>query len=213
MSGPKFGATAGAAPVAEGSTKTEAATITKLDIAVKQLARWTTVSRMALGSTPDFMEQLVSWHAMFVAKDEDKMIIDALNTAAGSAIAFVADVRGNVRGGMAKVEDAVSAQCDVVLVHPDNFALLAAYEAVSDDANAPLTQFGTGLLYVSSAVPTGFALVAALRAAGAFIVADPPSVASVQGLTTNEVTVRTEELAGFDVRLVGAVSKIDIVTP
>jgi hypothetical protein len=215
ISGPKFGATSGTAPTAEGAAKPEAATVTKLDISIKQLARWTTLSRMALLSQGDVMEQVVSWHALAIAKDEDKLIIDALNTAAGSAIAFVSgDQRGPVRQAMAKVEDAVSAQCDVCIVHPDNYGLLAGFDpTTADTAGGLVVQFGSGVLYPSSACPTGFAIVAAVRAAGAFIVAQGPSVASLDALSTNETTVRTEELVGFDVRLVGAVAKVDIVTP
>ena len=56
-------------------------------------------------------------------------------------------------------------------------------------------------------------LVCALKASGWFITADPPSVATLNALTTNETTVRTEELVGFDVRLVGAARKVDVVTP
>jgi hypothetical protein len=41
----------------------------------------------------------------------------------------------------------------------------------------------------------------------------PPSVATLDALTTNETTVRIEELVGFDIRLVGACRKVDVVTP
>ncbi len=215
ISGPKFGATVGTAPTAEGAAKPEAATVTKLDIAIKQLARWTTLSRMALLSQNDIMEQVVSWHALAIAKDEDLMIVTALNTAAGTAIAFVAgDQRGPVRQAMAKVEDAVSAECDIVLVHPDNYGLLAGFDpTTADTADGLVRRFGSGVLYPTSACPTGFAIVAAVKAGGAFIQADPVSVATLDALSTNETTVRTEELVGFDVRLIGSVAKIDIVTP
>jgi hypothetical protein len=213
--GPKFPATTAAAPTAEGSNKPEATAPTKLDIAIKQLARWNTLSRMAWLSQPDLLGQFVSYHGMLIAKDEDKVIIDALNTAAGSAIAFTAgDQRPPVRAAMALVEDAVSAQCDVVLVHPTNYGLLAGFDPTdADEAGGRVVTFGGAVLYPSSSVPTGFVLVAALKAAGWFIVADPPSVATLEILTANETTVRTEELIGFDVRLVGAVSKVDVVTP
>jgi len=170
---------------------------------------------MALLSQNDIMEQVVSWHALAIAKDEDLMIVTALNTAAGTAIAFVAgDQRGPVRQAMAKVEDAVSAECDIVLVHPDNYGLLAGFDpTTADTADGLVRRFGSGVLYPTSACPTGFAIVAAVKAGGAFIQADPVSVATLDALSTNETTVRTEELVGFDVRLIGSVAKIDIVTP
>jgi len=213
--GPKFGATTATAATAEGAAKPEAATITKLDIGIKQLARWTTLSRMALLSQPNTLSDVVAWHAMAIAKDEDKVLIDAINTLAGSAIAFTAgDQRPPVRAAMAKVEDAVSAPCDVVLVHPDNYGLLAGFDPTdAGEAGGRVVTFGNGVLYPSSSVPTGFALVAAVRAAGRFIVADPTSVATTEALSTNETTVRTEELVGFDMALVGSAAKIDIVTP
>jgi hypothetical protein len=210
---PKFGATSATAATAEVAAKPEAATITKLDIAIKQLARWTTLSRMALLSQENTLSDVVAWHAMAIAKDEDKLLIDAINTLAGAAIAFGAgDQRAPVRAAMAKVEDAVSAPCDAVLVHPDNYGLLAGFDPTdADEAGGRVVTFGNGVLYPSSSVPTGFVLVAAIRAAGRFIVADPTSVATTEALSTNETTVRTEELVGFDMALVGAAAKIDVV--
>ncbi len=214
-SGPKFPAMSAAAATAEGSTKPEAAAPTALSIPIKQLARWNTLSRMALLSADGVLEQFVSYHSALVAKDEDKLIIDAVNTAAGAAVAFVAgDQRLQVRKAMAVVEDACNAPCDVVLCHTDDYALLAGFDVTSlDELGGKVVRFGGAALYPSSSVPTGFVLVAALAAAGWFIVADPPSVATVQALTTNEVTVRVEELVGFDVRLTGACRKVDVVTP
>lgn len=213
--GPKFGATTATAATAEGAAKPEAATITKLDIPIKQLARWTTLSRMALMSQDNTLEQTVAWHAMAIAKDEDKLLIDAVNTAAGAAVAFTAgDQRLQVRKAMAVVEDAVSAPCDVVLCHTDDYALLAGFDVTTlDDLAGKVVTFGGAVLYPSSSVPTGFVLVAALRASGRFIVADPTSVATTQALSTNETTVRTEELVGFDIQFVGACRKVDVVTP
>lgn len=213
-SGPLFGATTGTAATAEGAVKPEQANVTKLDIAIKALARWTTMSRLGLLSQAGMLEQLVSWHAQAIAKDEDKLIIDALDAAAGAAIAFNTDVTGNIKNQMAAVEDAVAAPADVVLVNPADYKLVASFSAQNaDDVASKVVMFGSAIVYPSAAVTAGFALVAALRAAGRFLVADRPSVASTENLSTNETTIRTEELVGFGVRLAGAVKKIDIVTP
>jgi hypothetical protein len=214
-SGPKFPASTPTAATAEGGTKPEGTAPTALSIAIKQLARWNTLSRMAWLSQPGMLEQFVSYHATGVALDEDKMIVDALNTAAGTAIAFSGtDQRPPVRAAMALVEATVAAACDVVICHPDNYGLLAGFDPTdADEAGGRVRTFGGGILYPSLSCPTGFVLVAALKAAGWFIVADPPSVATLDALTTNETTLRVEELVGFDVRLAGAVKKVDVVTP
>lgn len=208
--GPLFGATSGTAPTDEGGTKPEADSITPLTIVPQALARWTDVSRHALLSQPGFAEQLMSWHAQSIAKDEDLLIATALDSAAGTPIG-TGDGNKDVRTAVAMVTDAVSADADIVLVNPADYAEVSAFSPSSaGDVASYAARIGEALIYPTSAVSAGTVLVAALRAGGRFVVAERPTVVAQEALKTNVTTVRTEELVGFGVRLAGSVVAVDL---
>lgn len=208
--GPLFGATSGTAPTAEGGTKPEADSITPLTVVPQALARWTDVSRHALLSQPGFAEQLMSWHAQSIAKDEDLLIATALTTAAGTPIG-TGDGNKDVRTAVAMVTDAVSADADIVLVNPADYAEVSAFSPSSaGDVASYAARIGEALIYPTSAVSADTVLVAALRAGGRFVVAERPTVVAQEALKTNVTTVRTEELVGFGVRLAGSVVAVDL---
>lgn len=209
-SGPVFGATSGTAPTDEGDPKPEADSITAGTIPIKALARWTDVSRMALLSGDLFLSDLMSWHAQFLAKDEDLLIVTALEQAAGTPLPAGENGAG-VRTALAVVADAVSADPDVIVCHPTDYAAITAFSPSSgSDVESFAARIGTALIYPTSAATPGTVTVAALRAAGRFLVASPPTTASTENLKTNEITVRTEEFVGFGLRLAGAVASVEL---
>lgn len=211
-SGARFGATeAESSPgTAEGSTKPEADAITALTIPILPLARWTDITSMAQLSAAGFLDGLASWHAQFVAKDEDRLIVAAVEAAAGSPIG-TGNGAADVRTAVAMVTDAVSADADIVLCHPDDYAQVSAFSPTSGgDVASWSERIGPALIYPTSAVDSGTVLVAALRASGRFLVASPPRTASLANLKTNVTTVLTEEHVGFGVRLAGAAVAVDL---
>lgn len=210
-SGPVFGATTGQAPTAEGETKPEADSITAGTIDIQALARWTDISRLGLLSAPGMESDIASWHAQAIAKDEDLLIVGVLEAAGGPALSGGDDPSGAVRTAIATVTDAVSADADVVVCHPSDYATVAAFSPSSaDDVASFAARIGPALIYPTSAASQGTVTVAALRAAGRFLVAMPPTTAALENLKTNEITIRTEELVGFGLRMVGAVKSVEL---
>lgn len=210
-SGAVFGATSGTSPTAEGETKPEADAITAGTIDIQALARWTDISRLGLLSQPGMEADIAAWHAQAIAKDEDLLIVTALEAAGVPALPAGADAAGAVRTAIATVTDAVSADADVVVCHPADYAVVAAFSPSSaDDVASFSARIGPALIYPTSAASEGTVTVAALRAGGRFLVAMAPTTAALENLKTNEITIRTEELVGFGLRLAGAVKSVDL---
>jgi hypothetical protein len=75
------------------------------------------------------------------------------------------------------------------------------------------TSFSGALVYASSAVPTGFALVANLTAGVRYFEAVGLETATDVNIKTGTFTAATSIIAGYGNALAGYVTKIDIVTP
>ena len=211
MSGPLFGPTSGQDPTAEGQVKPEADDVSEATIAIHALARWTDITRQALLAHEEMAEQIAAWHAQAIAKDEDRLIVQALDAAAGAPISVGAPA-DRVRTAIARVADDVSADADLVVCHPDDYALLASFAPSSGtDVSSWADRIGSALIYPTSQGTTvGRVLVGAVRAAGRWLVAESPATVSMEDLKTNEITIRTEELVGFGLRMVGAVQAVSL---
>jgi len=207
------------ASVGENVTLAEYAASTAGSVTLARFGRWTDLSRESqIGASAD---ALVAMHQIGVAKDLDLALVTAVNTAAGSAVAFTADVPAAVRKAQAQVIDntaAADAASLVILVHPDNAALLQDVAPIGGITIAEgFQKFSGSLVYPSSAVPTGFALVANLRAGARYFEARRVATETDINIKTATLTVATSTIGGYGLGLVGGATgfaiKIDIVTP
>jgi hypothetical protein len=213
VSAPKYGLEAVAAATAEGQTKPEFDNILAQTLVPQCFARWTDVTEQGIEAMGG-MAGLIAAHTRQIALDEDEAFINELETEAGTAIAFATDVQANVRKAIATVESTVAAPVDVIVVHPDNFGLLAdTTPANGQDVASRVTTFSGALVYPSASMTTGFMLVAALRAVARYGVTGGLRTNSVPNLKTNVVTVRTEIFSDLAITIGGGVKTVDVVTP
>ncbi|MGH9252359.1 MAG: hypothetical protein ACRD0W_23000 [Acidimicrobiales bacterium] len=204
------------AAVGEGVTLAEYATSTGGTVTLGRFGRWTDLSKESTIGTD--AGSLIGMHQVGIALDLDKVLIDAVNTAAGAAVGFTADVPAAIRKAMATVIAATALQDPtrlVVLVHPDNIALLQDVSPIGGRSIAEEFQrFSGALVYPSSSVPTGFMLVANLMAGCRFFEAQAVFTETDANVKTGVQTVATSTIAGYGIGVVGAfVSKVDVVTP
>jgi hypothetical protein len=213
---PKFTLPTASASVGENTSLAEFDDSTAGSVTLGRYGRWTDLSRESLiGADAGAISAM---HQIGIAKDLDKALIDAVETAAGSAVAFSADVPGAIRKAMAGVIDATAAEdaADlVVLVHPDNVALLQDVSPIGGITTGEgFQKFSGALVYASSAVNTGFMTVANLKAGCRYF--------SARGLTsetdldpkTDTLTVATSVIGGYGIGLTGGfAAMVDVVTP
>jgi hypothetical protein len=206
--------TAGAS-VGENVTLAEYAASTAGSVTLARYGRWTDLSRESLVGTD--AGAIVGAHTVGVALDLDLALITLVNTAAGSAVAFTADVPAAVRKGIALITSntaAVDAADIVIMVHPDNASLLQDIAPIGGVSIAEqFSRFSGSLVYPSTAVPTGFALVANLTAGVRYFEARGLQSETDVNIKTGTVTVASSVISGYGNALAGYVTKIDIVTP
>ncbi|MFD3399438.1 hypothetical protein ACFWUU_02100 [Kribbella sp. NPDC058693] len=207
------------ASVAETVTLSEYAASTAGSVTLARFGRWTDLSRESLIGAD--AGAIVGMHTIACAKDLDKVLIDATETAAGSAVAFTADVPAAIRTAMAQVIDntaAADAADLVILVNPANAALLQDVSPIGGVTQAEgFTKFSGALVYPSSAVNTGFITVANLAAGARYFEAQPVITETDYLPKTSVLTVATSTIAGYGLGLVGGASgfaiMVDVVTP
>lgn len=207
-------ATAG---VAETVTVPEYASSATGTVTAARFGRWTDFSTEALiGTSPD---AVVAMHQLGIALDLDKVLIDAVETAAGAPVAFNADVPGNVRRALARVQ-ARTAAADVgnlvILVHPDDVWLLEDVQPIGGVTTGEgFSRFSGAMIYPSEAVNTGFITVANLSVGCRFFEARGVSTQTYDlAPKTGVSTVVTYTIAGYAVTLTsGFATTIDVVTP
>lgn len=161
---------------------------------------------------------LLAMHRVGIAKDLDKVLIDAVEVAAGAAVAFTADVPAAIRKAMAKVLDSTAADDPaslVILAHPDNAHLL---QDVTPTGGATIAEsfqrFSGALVYPSSAVDTGFMTVANLQAGARYFEAHGVATAVDESVKTGTRTVATALIGGYGITLTADFAvKVDVVTP
>jgi hypothetical protein len=202
--------------VAENVTLSEFAASTAASVTLARFGRWTDISRESLiGADAGAM---VAMHQIGVAKDLDKVLIDAVETAAGAAVGFQTDVPANVRKAMAQVTDNTAAADSadlVVLVHPDNASLLQDVSPIGGQTIAePFQRFSGAIVYPSSAVNTGFATVANLRAGARYFEARGFTTETDLAPKTDTMTIASSVVAGYGLGLAtGFAVMVDVVTP
>lgn len=212
---PKLTLPTASASVGEGASLVEYATSTAGSLTMGRFGRFTDLSEESqIGADAG---AIVAAHAVGLARDLDKALIDAINTEAGTAVAFAADVPAAIRKQLAIVQDNTAARAVdglVIAAHPDNVALLEDVAPIGGDTiGEPFQRFSGAIVYPSSSVPTGFMLIGNLRAGVRFFEAAALRTATDVNIKTGVVTVATSWTAGFALGLVGAFVKVDVVTP
>lgn len=203
------------AGVGEGVTVVEFAASTGGTVTLKRYGRYTDFTREWLVGAD--AGAVIAAHRTAIARDLDAVLIAAVNTDAGSAVAFTADVPAAVRKSIATVTDNTAATDGqiVVLAHPDNVALLQAVTSTGEKTIAEeFVRFAGSLVYASSAVPTGFMLVGNLATACRSWEAGGVQTRTLVDIKTSVMTVATDIIAGFGTGAIsGYCQKIDVVTP
>jgi hypothetical protein len=212
---PKLTLPAVDAGVAEGVTLVEFAASTGGTVTLKRYGRYTDFTRESLVGAD--AGAVVAAHTTAIARDLDSALITAVNTDAGSAVAFTADVPAAIRKSIATVTDNTAAADGqiVVMAHPDNVALLQAVTSTGGKTiGEEFVRFAGSLVYASSAVPTGFMLVGNLATACRFWDAGGLETRTFADVKTGVVSVATDIIGGFGTGAVSSyVQKIDVVTP
>jgi hypothetical protein len=201
--------------VAEGVTIVEFAASTGGTATLKRYGRFTDFTRETLVGAD--AGAVTAAHRTAIARDLDSALITLVNTDAGSAVAFTADVPAAIRKAIATITDNTAAADGqiVVMAHPDNVALLQAITAVSGSTiGEGFVQFAGSLVYASSAVPTGFMLVGNLATGCKFWEAGGVETRTFADVKTSIMSVATDMIGGFSTgHISGYVSKVDVVTP
>jgi hypothetical protein len=201
--------------VAEGVTLVEFAASTGGTVTLKRYGRFTDFTRESLVGAD--AGAVVAAHNTAIARDLDSVLIGLVNTDAGSAVAFTADVPAAIRKSIATVTDNTAAADGqiVVMAHPDNVALLQAVTSTGGKTiGEEFVRFAGSLVYASSAVPTGFMLVGNLAASCRFWDAGGVETRTFADVKTSVFTVGTDIICGFGTGAIsGYAQKIDVVTP
>lgn len=213
---PKLVIPAAGASVGEGVSLAEYSSSTGGSLVLGRFGRWTDLSGESLIGAD--AGAIIAVHALAIARDLDKSLVDAVNTEAGAAIAFDADVVGQIRKSIAVVQDntgAATVDGICVIVHPDDIALLEDIAPVSGSGIAEgFVRFSGACVYASSSVPTGFSLTANLRDSVRFFSAQGVRTATDTDVKTDLTTVATMTVAGYAIGLTGgSARKNDIRTP
>jgi len=213
---PKLTLAAVDAGVGEGVTLVEYATSTGGTVTLKRYGRYTDFTMESLVGAD--AGAVLAAHRTAIARDLDSALIGLVNTDAGSAVAFTADVPAAIRKAIALVGDATAAPDGrmVVLAHPDNVALLQNVTSTGGETiGEDFPKFAGALVYASSAVPTGFMLVANLASACRFWSAGSGvQTQTFQDVKTGVLSAGTQIFAGFGTGAISSyVSKVDVVTP
>ncbi|NIJ13067.1 hypothetical protein FHU38_003411 [Saccharomonospora amisosensis] len=201
---------------AEAASLTEYASSAAGSVTLGRFGRWTDMSREALIGAD--AAAITGMHRVGIALDLDQVLIDAVETAAGTAVAFAADVPAQIRKAMAQVQ-ANTASDDpadlVILAHPDDVHLLQDVSPTGGSTIAERFQrFSGALVYPSNAVSTGFMTVANLRVGARYFEAVGLSTATQVDVKTGVETVATYTVAGYGVTLTtGFAVMQDVVTP
>jgi len=205
-----------AAGVAETVSLAEFASSTAGSVTLLRFGRWTDITRELQISAS--VEPFLQAHQLGIARDLDKVLIDAVETAAGGAVGFVADVPGQIRKQVAAVIDntaATGADDVVILVNPADASLI---QAVSPTGGVTIGErferFAGAIVYPSAAVNTGFMTIANLRAGTRYIEAEAMHTEERTDVKTAGTTIATWVIAGYAIGMTGGFAIMqDVVTP
>lgn len=212
---PKLTLPSAAAGVGEGVSLTEYASSTAGTVTLKRYGRYTDLTREAqVGASAS---ALTAMHLVSVARDLDDDLISKVETDAGAAVAFAADVPGQIRKAMASVIDNTGAVATdlVILVHPDNVSLLQDVTPASGtDVADGFTRFSGAAVYPSSSVTTGFMTVCNMRAGVRYFQAQSVQLETDIAIKTAVTTYATSTIGGYGTGLISGYAIMqDVVTP
>lgn len=201
---------------AEGAALVEYASSAAGSVTLGRFGRWTDLTKESLIGAD--AGAITAMHRVGIALDLDKVLIDAVEAAAGTAVAFAADVPAQIRKAIARVlantaeEDPANV---AVLVHPDDVHLLEDVAPTGGNTIGERFQrFSGALVYPSTAVDTGFMTVANLRAGARYFEARGLETLADLDVKTGVETSATVLVAGYGVTLTGGFAvKQDVVTP
>ena len=213
---PKFTLPTASASVGENVTLAEFAASTAGSVTLARYGRWTDISRE--GGLGTDAGSIVAMHQLGVALDLDAALVDAVETAAGAAVAFTADVPAAIRTAMSNVLAATAAEDPeqlVILVNPANAALLQDVTPVGGQTVGERFQrFSGALVYPTSAANTGFMTVANLGAGCRYFEGRGLTTETDEAVKTATLTIATSVIAGYGVGLAsGFAVMVDVVTP
>jgi hypothetical protein len=212
---PKLTLPAVDAGVAEGATVVEFAASTGGTVTLKRYGRFTDFTRESLVGAD--AGAVVAAHRTAIARDLDSALITLVNTDAGSAIAFTADVPAAIRKSIATVADNTAAADGqiMVLANPADVSLIQNVTSTGGKTiGEDFPRFAGALVYASAAVPTGFMLVGNLATACRFWEAGGVETRTFAEVKTSVLSVTTDIIAGFGTGGISSyVQKVDVVTP
>lgn len=213
---PKLVLPAAVAGVGEGVSLPEFAASTGGSATLSRFGRFTDFSAESRVGTD--VGAVLGAHQIGIARDLNKVLIDAAELDAGTAAAFSADVPAAIRKAVAQVLDQTSEEDParlVILVHPDNAALLQDVAPVGGNSIAERFQRFSGCrVFPSAAVDSGFITVANLAAGARYFEANRLTVASDSDVKTGVATIASSLIGGYATSLVTDYSeKVDVVTP
>jgi hypothetical protein len=213
---PQFTLPTATAAAGEGASLAEYATSAGGTATLGRFGRFTDLTKESQVGTS--IGPVLRMHSLGIALDADKALIDLVDTAAGSPVAFTADVPAAIRKAMATVMAATAAEDPaelVILVHPDDVALLQDVSPIGGDSMGERFQrFSGALVYPTTAQDTGLMLVANLRAGTIYFEVHGVVTATDEAVKTGALTVATALFGGYGVSLAdGFAVEVDVVTP
>lgn len=211
---PKFTLPTAGASVGENVTLAEYDTVTAGSVTLARYGRFTDMSAESRIGTD--AGGVTAMHRVGIAKDLDAALVNAVETAAGSAVAFAADVPAQIRKAMAGVLDATAAEDPsqlVILANPADVNLLQDVTPVGGSSiGERFLNFSGALVYATSAADSGLMTVANLQAGCRWFVARGLGTEVDVAVKTDTVTVATSIIGGYGVGLTsGFAIKVDVV--
>jgi hypothetical protein len=206
------------AAVGEGASLVEYASSVSGSVTAGRFGRFTDLSQESLVGTD--AAAIISMHQLGIALDLDAVLIAAVQTAAGAAVGFTADVVGNIRKAIAKVLANTAAEDPsqlVILAHPNDAFLLENVTPTGGQTIAEAFQrFSGALVYPSNSVTAGFMTVANLPAGVRFFEATSGAgtLVDVASVKTGISTIATALIGGYGITLAAGFAVMqDVVTP
>lgn len=211
---PKFTLPAAGASVGENVTLAEYDTVTAGSVTLARYGRFTDMSAESRIGTD--AGGVTAMHRVGIAKDLDAALVNAVETAAGAAVAFAADVPAQIRKAMAGVLDATAADDPsqlVILANPADVNLLQDVTPVGGATiGERFLNFSGALVYATSAADSGLMTVANLQAGCRWFQARGLGTEVDVAVKTDTVTVATSIIGGYGVGLTsGFAIKVDVV--
>lgn len=190
------------AAVAEGASLAEFATSAVGNVTLGRFGRFTDLTAETLvGASAD---AILGMHSLGIALDLDGVLIAAVQTAAGAAVAFNADVPAQIRKAIAKVIANTAAEDPadlVILAHPNDVHLLQDVAPTGGQTIAEAFQRFSGVLvYPSNSVTAGFMTVANLAVGARYFEATSGAGTMVdENVKTGVQTLATALIGGYGV--------------